>query len=66
MTKRMVDVEIKIHAETEKAYNVSTTVVERKWIPKKINGQEYEVDEGARGFAIITVPEWWATEHELV
>ncbi len=66
MPRNMVDVEIKIHHETDKAYLVSTDVSEKVWIPKRINGEEYEVDESRGGFAIITVPEWWATEKELV
>lgn len=64
---RTVDVEVKIHHETERAYHVSTTAsVEKVWIPKRINGDEYEVDEGERGWAIITVPEWWAVEKGLI
>lgn len=61
-----VDVEIKIHHETDKAYLVSTTTVEKEWIPKRINGEEYPIDEGERGWAVITVPEWWAAEKGLV
>jgi len=64
--QRMVDVEVRIHHETDKAFLVSTETVEKKWIPKKISNEEYTVDEGVGGWAIITVPEWWATEHELV
>jgi hypothetical protein len=63
---RVIDVEVKIHHETDKAYLVSTTTVEKVWLPKKINGEEYPVDERLRGFAVITVPEWWATEKELI
>lgn len=66
--KRMVDVEIKIHHETEDAYLVSTTTVEKTWIPKRIRKDEepYEVDEIEGGYALITVPEWWAVDKELV
>lgn len=65
---RTCDVEVKIHHETEAAYLVTTTSSKGKkiWIPKRINGEEYEVDEGSGGWAVITVPEYWATEKELV
>lgn len=61
-----VDIEVKIHHETEKAYLVSTTTVEKVWIPKNINGEEYPVDEGEKGWAIITVPIWFAMDKELI
>jgi len=67
MKRRMVDVEIKIKHETEKAYLVENEITTSPvWIPKLINGEEYEVDEGERGWAVITVPEWWATEKGIV
>lgn len=61
-----IDVEVKIHHETEKAYLVSTTSVMKMWIPKYINGDLYPVDEGEKGWAIITVPEWFAIDKELI
>lgn len=68
MPLRTCDVEVRIHYETDDAYLVSTDGVKdnAKWVPKRIKGEEYEVDEGKGGWAIITVPEWWATEKELV
>lgn len=65
--RRMVDVEVKIHHETDKAFLITNTVAtEKTWISKLINGEEYEVDEGEKGWAVITVPEWWATEKGIV
>lgn len=65
--RRMVGVEVKIKHETEKAYLVTNEVATTPvWLPKLINGEEYEVDETRGGWAIITVPEWFATEKGIV
>lgn len=64
---RTIDVEVKIHHETEKAYLVSSlTTGTKDWIPKELNGEQFEVDEGQRGFALITMPEWFAAEKGLI
>lgn len=61
-------VEVKIKHETENAYLVANdhTSEDGVWVPKRINGEEYEVDEGEKGWAIFTVPEWWAAAKGLV
>lgn len=69
MPLRLCDVEIKIHHETEAAFYVTNEVcTEKTWIPKRIRKDEdpYPVDEGEKGWAVITVPEWWAADKGLV
>lgn len=67
---KMADIEVKIHWETEKAWLISTDGVKdnAKWFPKRIKDMEedFEMDEGDGGRAILTAPEWLLTEKELV
>ena len=68
MARQTCDVEVRIHYETDDAFLVSTDGEKEnaKWVPKRINGEEYTVDEGEKGWAVLTVPEWWAAEKELI
>ena len=68
MARATGDVEVKIHYETEKAWFISTDGVKANavWIPKFLNGEELLMDEGSKGYAILTAPEWFLAEKELV
>lgn len=68
MTRRMADIECRIHHETDKALLISLDGNKDNaiWIPKGLNGEEFVVDEGEKGYAVITMPEWFATEKGLV
>jgi len=63
----MVDVEAKIKHETPKAWLIENEVTtEPVWLAKLLNGDEIECDEGEKGWAVFTMPEWLATEKGLV
>lgn len=60
-----VDVEVKIHWETEEALLVSPDgeKVNAKWIAKSLIK---EIDEGEKAYAVITIPYYLAEDKELI
>lgn len=57
----VVEIELKIHWETEKAYLLSDDGDKdtAEWVPKsKIE----KVEEGEKGYALVTLPAWLASE----
>lgn len=60
----VVDIEVKIHWETEDAWLVSTSGEKKDavWVPKS----KVEMDESDGGIALMTIPEWLATEKGFV
>jgi len=61
----LVDLEVYVHAETEKALFVSGVGPgsdKRVWLPKS----QIEINDRSQFLAEITVPEWLAIDKELV
>lgn len=64
MSAKLCDLELHLHAETDKAILVSTdgNADNAKWVPK--SQCEYEVKK--RNLIVVTMPEYLATDKELV
>lgn len=65
MTKsNIIDVEVKVHARTDKGIRVSTTgqQIDAEWLPLSL----IEVDDKSDGMAEITLPEWLAQKNGLI
>lgn len=58
---KLVDVEVEILSETDKAWRVHDGD-RAVWIPKS----QAEIDIGPSGRGVLTLPEWMAVEKELV
>lgn len=66
MKSDLVDLDVQIHASTEKAILVSTDGERANavWLP--LSQIEVERKRGKVSLAVVTVPEWLATEKGLV
>ena len=64
MRSDLVDVEVCVHAQTDKAVLVSDDGdrVGAVWLPKS----QIEIERKSHAVAVITLPVWLATEKELV
>jgi len=64
----VVDVEVSILAETEKAWKVQSWSTDKlAWVPKSL--AEYEANDSpgmSYEAAILTIPTWLAQEKELI
>jgi len=61
----VVDLELHLHAETDKAIRVSENGDEDKgvWLPKS----QIEYDDNTRsGYCEVTLPRWLARQHGLI
>lgn len=66
---KIVEIEVTIHQETEKAWLVETIVTKQpKWVPKRM--VELELEEEFGGFirvdGIMKLPEWLAIREKLI
>jgi len=64
MKSYVVDVEVSLHAETEKAWKVSDTGSKEDavWVPKS----ETEIEDIGGGVHMLTLPFWMAHDRGLV
>lgn len=64
MSAKLCDLELHLHAETDKAILVSTdgNAADAQWVPK--SQCEYEIKK--KNLVVVTMPEWLATDKELV
>jgi len=64
MKSDLVDLDVALHAITEKAVRVSLTGEDEKavWLPLS----QAEVLKRSRGTAVVTLPEWLAREKGLI
>lgn len=63
-TEKLCDLELHLHAETEKAILVSTEgdAVDAQWIPKS----QCEFEKKKKNLVEVTMPEWLAIDRDLV
>ena len=61
-----VDVEAQIVWETDAAWKISNDKATDVWIPKHMSNGDIEIDEGDEGWAVFTMPEWFAVQKGLI
>ena len=64
MKSSVVDIDVKVHARTDRGIRVSTTgqQIDAEWLP--LSQIEVEIKDG--GLAVITLPEWLALDKGLI
>jgi hypothetical protein len=60
----LIDIDVSRHAETDKAWFVSTTgrKADAKWVPKS----QAELEDKPTGVRVLTLPEWLAIDKGFV
>ena len=64
MKSNIIDIEVKVHARTDKGIRVSATgqQIDAEWLPLS----QIEVQEVGGGLVTVTLPEWLALEKGLI
>lgn len=64
MKSNIIDIEVKVHARTDKGIRVSATgqQIDAEWLPLS----QIEVQDAGGGIATVTLPEWMAMEKGLI
>ena len=64
MKSDVIDIEVKVHARTDRGIRVSATgqQIDAEWLP--LSQIEVEMKEG--GMAVVTLPEWLALDKGLI
>lgn len=64
MKSDVIDVDVKVHARTDRGIRVSATgqQIDAEWLP--LSQIEVAMKEG--GLAVVTLPEWLALEKGLI
>ena len=64
MKSTVVDIDVKVHARTDRGIRVSTTgqQIDAEWLP--LSQIEVEMKQG--GLAVVTLPEWLALDKGMI
>ena len=64
MKSTVVDIDVKVHARTDRGIRVSTTgqQIDAEWLP--LSQIEVEMKQG--GLAVVTLPEWLAPDKGMI
>ena len=62
MKSDLVDIDVEIHFETEKAWKVSVPGQSPVWVPKS----QCEMEQTTQTVGVLTMPERWAVDKGLV
>jgi RNase P/RNase MRP subunit p29 len=64
MKSDLIDIEVRVLNETDRAYRVDFGGKETVWVPK--SQCEFEYREGIEINGVLTLPEWLALEKGLI
>ena len=64
MKSTVVDIDVKVHARTDRGIRVSTAgqQIDAEWLP--LSQIEVEMKQG--GLAVVTLPEWLALDKGMI